>query len=136
MPSGRIHGHWKRTSAGGFRRLTVSTGPPVADTRRSPFSPLSAKRIVPSVPHVPPVALGISASVRTVPDARSIRRSCVGVMNPSERPSGAQNNSSAPSVPGSGFAASSLSCRIHSNCPDFPEATNATRVPSGETDTE
>src|SRR5689334_8253163 len=90
-------------------------------------------KIVPSSPQEPPCGLGASASTLAAPPSRSIRFNVLAAKNASDRPSGDQNGSEAPSVPGKNRDRSDRNSRTQSRESSEASPTAATHKPSRDT---
>ena len=88
--------------------------------------------MTPSAFHVPPRPLTAGARVCGAPPPRSSRFSAPPAKKPTERLSGDQKGSVAPSVPASGCAVVVASDRSHRRDAPSPEATKTICRPSGE----
>src|SRR6476620_11442626 len=89
--------------------------------------------MVPSGFQLPPASAGAAANTIAGPPDASMVFNLLSAKNPSARLSGDQNGSPAPSVPGSGWAASESRERTQSMAfPIASTAGNARARPSGE----
>src|SRR3954467_4425409 len=101
FPSGRNEGHSTRSPRDGSG-VTIAFGiPPALETLKMASPTPDAKRIVPSLLHVPYSEItGTSHTVTAAPLGRSIRFNLPPAKNARDRPSGDQKTDRAPSVPG------------------------------------